>query len=251
MVPPIRNRLRVPAVRRVRELLRAVILQHRLASAVLPSELELMAAYGVSRSVMREVLELLRAEGLVQRLQGAGTFVVAPDRTALTLGKMDGLLSSVAGSTSRVSWELITLDALPAPVVVASRLDLVEGQTVYYIERRTWLDGEPVALRSSWIPADIGDGLLAGPGHARRSVYELVEDALGHDVVVADVRIEATLADAATAPLLNVRIHDPLILLERLVRDCHERPVEYGFSRLRGDRIALTTVLGRRDGDVA
>lgn len=40
------------------------------------SEAELMLEFGTTRNVVREALGLLHDEGLVERLQGAGTFVV-------------------------------------------------------------------------------------------------------------------------------------------------------------------------------
>jgi DNA-binding FadR family transcriptional regulator len=44
--------------------------------ARLPTELELTAALGVSRTVVREAVAVLRAEGLVETRQGVGAFVV-------------------------------------------------------------------------------------------------------------------------------------------------------------------------------
>lgn len=48
----------------------------------LPSESELIAAYAVSRTVVREAVTRLRAEGLVETFQGRGSFVLAvPEAT--------------------------------------------------------------------------------------------------------------------------------------------------------------------------
>lgn len=47
-------------------------------STRLPTEQEMMADFGVSRTVVREAIAMLRAEGLVETRQGSGAFV-APD----------------------------------------------------------------------------------------------------------------------------------------------------------------------------
>jgi GntR family transcriptional regulator, transcriptional repressor for pyruvate dehydrogenase complex len=47
-----------------------------LVGAKLPSEAGIMAAFGVSRTVVREALSKLQASGLVQTRHGIGTFVV-------------------------------------------------------------------------------------------------------------------------------------------------------------------------------
>src|SRR5215213_2345818 len=50
------------------------------AGARLPTELQLIAATGVSRTVVREAVAALRAEGLVVTRQGVGAFVAASPR---------------------------------------------------------------------------------------------------------------------------------------------------------------------------
>lgn len=49
-------------------------------SEKLPTEQEMIAAFGVSRTVVRESIAALRAEGLVESRQGAGVFVVGDKR---------------------------------------------------------------------------------------------------------------------------------------------------------------------------
>jgi GntR family transcriptional repressor for pyruvate dehydrogenase complex len=52
----------------------------------LPSETELVDEYGVSRTVIREAVTRLRAEGLVETFQGRGSFVLAmPEPTSFTV----------------------------------------------------------------------------------------------------------------------------------------------------------------------
>jgi len=59
----------------------------------LPTEQELMVALGVSRTVVREAISALRAEGLVVTRQGSGAFV-APDPSRIPFRiESDGLAS--------------------------------------------------------------------------------------------------------------------------------------------------------------
>jgi DNA-binding FadR family transcriptional regulator len=52
----------------------------------LPSEAELIDEYGVSRTVVREAVTRLRAEGLLETFQGRGSFVLAmPEPTSFTV----------------------------------------------------------------------------------------------------------------------------------------------------------------------
>lgn len=52
----------------------------------LPSEAELIEEYAVSRTVVREAVTRLRAEGLIETFQGRGSFVLAlPEPTSFTV----------------------------------------------------------------------------------------------------------------------------------------------------------------------
>lgn len=70
-------------------------LRARIASAAapgtrLPSEAQLCAEFAVSRTVIREAVAVLRAEGLVEARQGAGVFVLAaPPDTGLPFADVD------------------------------------------------------------------------------------------------------------------------------------------------------------------
>jgi GntR family transcriptional repressor for pyruvate dehydrogenase complex len=67
--------------------LKSRILDGSLApGAKLPSETELIDEYGVSRTVVREAVTRLRAEGLLETFQGRGSYVLAmPEATPFTV----------------------------------------------------------------------------------------------------------------------------------------------------------------------
>ena len=73
-VAPPRNLTREIAERIANHIVSAKL----LPGAKLPTEQEMVAAMGVSRTVVREAVAALRADGLVVTRQGAGAFV-APD----------------------------------------------------------------------------------------------------------------------------------------------------------------------------
>lgn len=61
---------------RIRDAIREALVSGDLSAGDrFPSELELMARYGVSRGTVREAIASLVHEGLLQRIQGKGTFV--------------------------------------------------------------------------------------------------------------------------------------------------------------------------------
>ena len=81
----------VPLYSQLRELLRQRILDGVYQShQQLPSELELVARFTVSRITVRQALNDLQREGLIFRIHGKGTFVSKP-RAVQSLTRLQGL----------------------------------------------------------------------------------------------------------------------------------------------------------------
>jgi DNA-binding FadR family transcriptional regulator len=69
-----------------REFERAIVAGEFAPGDVLPSEREISARWGVSRSVVREALGRLASLGLVRSVHGSGTRVEAPNGRQITVG---------------------------------------------------------------------------------------------------------------------------------------------------------------------
>jgi GntR family transcriptional regulator len=229
----------------VRELLRVEIVQQLRRGDLLPSEWELVATFDASRGVVRAALELLRGEGLIDRLQGAGTFVVSPWRETFAIDEQGAMTKHIDEFDARARWELLEYARVKAPALIAGRLGIADGVGVLHAERRAMFDGEPLLIRSSWIPPQVADLLTIDPTTERWSTDDLVERAIGGAIECTHLRVEATIVDTSTADALGLPEGSPLVLLERLVVDSAGRPVEFGHSRVRADRVALTTVMRR------
>jgi GntR family transcriptional regulator len=71
-------RSRVPVYRQIAEFLRRRI-AHLEPDAPVPSEKEIMDAYGVGRHTARAAIKVLRDEGLIETVPHRGSFKVGPD----------------------------------------------------------------------------------------------------------------------------------------------------------------------------
>src|SRR5689334_7962846 len=114
---------RVAPVRRIRDVLRTRILAGVYGTRPLPSEAQLAADFRASRNVVRDVLTLLRMEGLVDRIPGVGTFVVS-GKAVQGLDRLRGLAESFGTGPDRVVNHVLLADTVPATPAVAERLEL-------------------------------------------------------------------------------------------------------------------------------
>ncbi|MGC9544169.1 GntR family transcriptional regulator [Streptomyces sp. UG1] len=234
---------RIAPVRRIRDVLRTRILAGVYGTRPLPSEAQLAAEFRASRNIVRDVLTLLRTEGLVDRIPGVGTFVVS-GKAVHGLDRLRGLAESFGTGPARVVNQVLLADAVPATPAVAERLEVEAGTEVIALERVRMLDGEPLSLDASYLPADVGRPLLE-MDLARNDVFVLLEQELGLPLGAAELSIEAIAADRTVADLLRVRDGFPLLFIERLTYTDSGRPIDLEFVRFRGDRMSLAGWLHR------
>lgn len=239
---------RADAARWIRDTLRSQILQGAfggLAAArpALPSEATLAAELGVSRNAVREALDLLRAEGLITRTQGAGTFVTGA-KLRQRIDRLEGLAESMAGHRLPVDNQVLSVRESTAIPFVARQLNIEEDSPIVFVERVRSVGGIPLSVETTYLRPEAIPFVL-GADLETMDIFALIEANLGSSLGWAEITTEAVAADDATAALLDVRAGSPLLLLHRLTHLDDETPFDLEAIRYRGDRLTLVTTLPR------
>ena len=201
-------------------------------SGRLPSESELVDAYGVSRVTVRLALELLAREGTVERRQGKGTFVSGrrlrhPLNTLLSFH--EALLAQ--GVEARIA----TVSCRRGPVP-----DLLRGlfgpddDACLVLRRLHSVGAEPVALATSFLP--IALEAVDWNAMPQRPVYALLEATLGITVHRADLTIRAGSADSMVAKELGLAEGSPLLEMARDSFDGEGRWRDHSLFQIRPER---------------
>ncbi|MFC4503727.1 MULTISPECIES: GntR family transcriptional regulator [Streptomyces] len=237
-----RRRLRADRARQLADLLRRQLLTDGFPDGAFPHESTLATEYRASRNTVRQALDLLRAEGLVERLPGVGTVVVA-QKFPHGLDRLMGLAETLR-EHGRVTNEVRTMGPVAAPAPVADRLRVTPGADVLYIERLRRLNGLPLSLDLTYIPLDLGTALL-GADLENTDVFRLLEAITGQRLGQAEITLEAVNADANSAAVLEAPRGAAVLMLERLTHLADGRPVDLEFIRFRGDRITMSGLLHR------
>jgi GntR family transcriptional regulator len=235
----------IPLYYQIETVLRKKIASGELSPmSLLPSEEALAKEYGVSRITVRQALSKLEQDALIIRHRGKGTFVsekarfVEPQRLT---GFMEDLISMGVKTKTKVL-ELATIEV---PENVRERLELnTPGQAVRAKKVRE-IDGKPFSYVINYFPPDIGRKIKKKDLLAKPALTILEED-LGVQVAEALQTVEATIADAEAARLLDVRVGEPLLKAERIVFDINKRPVEYVSTLYRSDKYYFTVELVRK-----
>lgn len=233
----------LPLYYRLETVLREKIEGQEIPSgARLPTEVELMAEYGVSRVTVRQALAAIERDGLILRRWGVGTVVAArPRRGSL---KLSGFIEDLIAMGLKTRARILDFRLVPASERVAEALRVAPGEPVWLLRRVRLADRQPFSHIVAYLPHDIG-AKLSRRELATTPLLTLLERRLGLRLGGAEQVIEATLADGRLAALLGVPVGAPLLAIERTVATADGRPVEYAQVRYRGDRYKYTVQLKR------
>jgi GntR family transcriptional regulator len=212
----------------------------------LPSEDALAVKYEVSRITVRQALSSLEQDGLVIRQRGKGTFV-SENTSALELPRFSGSIEDLILMGKRTETKVIESSWIDPPDIIRERLKIKDSQ-VLRIEKIRHIEGDPFSHVFNYLPPELGNNLPMDLVKSKPMLM-ILEDELGVRANEAEQTVEATIADASDASLLDIRVGDPLLKAERTVYDVKGNPVEYVSVVYRADKYAFTMKLKRKRTD--
>ncbi len=179
--------------------------------ALMPSESELVAQFGVSRMTVTRALRELQAEGLVHRAQGLGTYAahLAPVSSTLTIRDLHEEIIA-RGHRHHAQVHLAREEACSAEL--ASRLGLQAGDPVFHTLIVHHENDIPLQCEDRYVnPACAPDYLKTDftritPTHYLLDVAPLWE---------AQYAIESGNATAREARLLGIGAREPCLIIVR------------------------------------
>jgi GntR family transcriptional regulator len=180
----------------------------------LPSESELNAMYGVSRTTARSALDRLEQEGLITRRPGKGS-IVLPPHVDQQLKTFAGFADEMRSRGLRPSYDTRSIRRLPATADVAKNLK------------------DQAAPKTKDLNA--------------RSLYAWIEAVSGVRIVGGDETVEAVNANEDIAGRLRVSVGAATLVAHRLSRSKNHTPVEYVVIHYRADRYRFSIGWRRPD----
>lgn len=224
-------------------------LRRRLAAGAFgeafPGELALVAEYGVSRHTVRTALRELRADGIVVAERGRRPRLAGPAAITQPLGALYSLFASVESAGLRQASVVRGLD-LRADGVVADRLGLEASTPLFRLERLRLAGGEPLALDTVWLPAEIAAPLLEAD-FTHTALYDELSSRTGLRLESGREHIRAVVPTRAEQRLLEIPHSTGALAIDRLSQ-AGGRPVEWRHTLIRGDRFSLLAEFSARTG---
>lgn len=201
-----------------------------------PSEMELVAQYGVSRNTVRTVLGRLRSDGVV--VSGRGRRPRLNPVIRQPLGSFYSLyeLVEAAGLKQR---SLVRRLEECRHVVLGRKLGLRADAPLVVLERIRFAGDEPFASEQACFPAEVARPLLDAD-LSQASIYQVLADTAGVRLTDGEETLTASVPTAAQRRELAVPTGVALLVIERL--GCRDgMPVEWRRTFVRADRFSVVS----------
>ena len=179
--------------------------------ALMPSESELVAQFGVSRMTVNRALKELQAEGLVNRVQGVGSFA-APLHKVSSMLRLRDVHDEIAerGHVHQAQVHLQTAEA--ATKGLAAQLGLIPGDQVFHTCIVHLENGVPLQVEDRYVnPAEAPDYLGQDFSQTTPTHYLFEATALWR----AQYTIESSLPTKKEAQWLGIAPADPCLVVVR------------------------------------
>ena len=198
----------------------------------IPSERELALEFNVSRMTLRQAVQTLVEEGILERQVGAGTFVARKK----VQEKMTGVTSFTElmeeqgkKPSSRTVSYLVTTPSLSE----MERLKLKDDEKVLRMERIRYADEVPICFVVATLPYSLVKDYERN--QITTSLYRTLEES-GRKIGHAQQSVSAQVASERIAEYLNIKRGSAILRLRQITELGDGTPFEYVRTQYAGDK---------------
>ncbi|PIP80052.1 MAG: histidine utilization repressor [Gammaproteobacteria bacterium CG22_combo_CG10-13_8_21_14_all_40_8] len=192
-------------------ILEGIQTNHWLPSDKIPSENELTLLCSVSRMTAKRALDELTQEGILERLQGLGTFVKVPVASSSLL-KITDISHDIRLRNHRHTSQLLKLESKTFKQSSQFPEIIPSGNTVFYSELLHFENDLPIQLEQRIINPALAPSYLE-----QNFLEESPSDYLLKTIPItaAQQKVAATLASLQICQHLQIAISQPCLVLHR------------------------------------
>ncbi len=217
----------VPLHAQIEEYLRKLIVKkdYKSGDKFLPKEVTMSKKLGVSRNTIRQAINKLVHEGLIERKKGVGTKVVTR-KISTRLDNWISFTKEMRIQGIEVVNYLVNIALVDAEDEAYKALGVAKTKKIWKLEKIRGSKKAKYLYSVSYFHPRIG---ITGDENFITPLYELLEKE--HDTIVSTSKekLRAVKADEKIAVMLDIGNDVAILKRERLVTDIGDRPVEYNI----------------------
>jgi len=194
---------------------------------------------------VRQAFQKLKSEGLLLIAKGKRP-VVGSGRVPWNFQQLRGFSEEMRRRGLVPSARLLSMNLEEPDLEVAQALKLAPGERVYCARRLRSVNGEPVAVVTSYLPARIFAG-IDKLDLEHQSLYAILEHNYKRKLHWAEEVIGAMIAGEEEAAALQTSAGSALLVIRETTYDAQSVAIEYSLSLLRGDRYTASVISVRKN----
>jgi GntR family transcriptional regulator len=200
----------------------------------IPTEMEIMEKYAVSRTTVRQAILSLVNDGYLKREKSKGTIVTSPTGRMRFVGSLISFTKEMSQKGISHFSRIIDRRIITANADIAKKLQLQEGDQVYYMQRIRYLQGQPYLYDEHFIPYYLCPGIESAY-QENTSLYQLLESSYKLNLHHGQIEFEPVHPpNREMIDILEVHPTTSLILAERIVYSEMEVALDYFKAYIRG-----------------
>ena len=195
------------------------------------SENEIKNKYNVSTTTARKSLDVLRNMGLIESVQGRGSFVRNGKQINKNLQKILSFTSTMQMENSKASAIVLEKEILLGNDIFHKKLGLKKEDPVLKLRRLRFGNDKPLVIDNRYINIKFCPNIIEKD--LSQSLYEIYE---GYNLkLLRETQIiEIGNLTKKDAKLLNCKVNDPAFFLHCIVYTLNDVPLEYEESFYKG-----------------
>lgn len=139
----------------------------------IPSEIKLADIYGVSRVTIRQAIQKLVSEDILYKVRGSGTYVKG-GKIEQDIFRLQGFTEEMMMLNKVPSNEILDFRMEEPSEIIQDKLQLINGEKVFFIQRLRYADMVPLILEETYMPISLFPDLSIEV--MRHSKYAYVEN---------------------------------------------------------------------------
>lgn len=213
------------------------------AGDVFHSEGDIATRLGISKMPVRQAFMKLRSEGLLLIEKGKRP-TIGSGQVPWNFQQLRGFSEEMRRRGLTPSARVLSMKNAAAGPEIGEALRLKPAEPVFILERLRYVDHQPVALVTSYLPSALFPQIEKHD--LAKSLYQVFEKVYGRKLSWAEEEIGAAIASEEVARTLDTTVGSPLLFVRETTFDSRHIAIEHSHSLLRADRYRATVVSMRK-----
>ncbi|RDY33318.1 GntR family transcriptional regulator [Lachnotalea glycerini] len=232
---------RMPIYLQLREIVRSRIEEGEyLPGTAIPSENKLAEIFGINRLTVRNAVDALVNEGILQRVQGKGVFVVG-NKYEEALEEYGGFVNTVSSGQKKVSVKEQVKMLRLAGNKYANYFNIEPDDLIFYLRHFTTIADEIVSIEDFFIPKNV----LPELGAVNSSVFTMRDIFAFYEIELDSMQQTMEIVSGEPKVRKSLDVPDGVALI-MLTCDYHDKNgciIAHSRSFIRSDKSSFSIKL--------